>query len=597
MRHAAARTLAGLALITPVSGAGADIIRVDPGAAGDGSGATWTDAATSVQAALDLADAGDEIWIKAGTYLPPPVDIGYEITHPVTIRGGFAGNESHPDQRPADGPATVFSGDTLGNDGPDFTNREDNASGMFEMWSVADTVRFDRVTIEAVNGGPAIDAWFSSVSIESCQFQYNSLPVSLRYPVSVRVTNSRFAENQSQQSASALDVRDGFDLLISGSVFERNRSDGGPSVSATGFESVFVIGSSFTDNHSGESFIPRAAGLKIEGGNLVSAVLISNDFFGNELNGSGSRGAGAYLSNEGSNGSPAQMIVANCRFGRNQAVDNGGGLYIHNPNGSSTISNSIFVANASQNAGGGIYAVGDLTITNSVLYANSISGITGFITPTGAGVMADTQTPVRVFNSILWANNWEGHAGFPEQAWSYAGADLRASLVDALHPTLTQYYDDATFDADPGFLNPAGPDGVLGTADDDFTLSIASPCIDAGNAELLPPDRLDLDNDGDTSEPLPLDARGWPRRVDVPGTPDALPGQSPAVDIGPFEYQLADCPADLAEPVGSLDAADALAFITLFNTQDPAADLAAPFGALNFFDIAAYITTYNAGCP
>ncbi|RMH24797.1 MAG: hypothetical protein D6692_12120 [Planctomycetota bacterium] len=147
------------------------------------------------------------------------------------------------------------------------------------------------------------------------------------------------------------------------------------------------------------------------------------------------------------------------------------------------------------------------------------------------------------------------------------------------------------------FPDRRGRDGLLGTADDDFTLSLASPCIDAGNADLLPPDWLDLDADGDTAEPLPVDARGRPRRVDVPGTTDALPGQSPAVDIGPVEYQLADCPADLAEPVGSLDAADALAFIDAFNAQDPAADLAVPFGTLNFFDIAAYIDRYNAGCP
>ncbi len=57
------------------------------------------------------------------------------------------------------------------------------------------------------------------------------------------------------------------------------------------------------------------------------------------------------------------------------------------------------------------------------------------------------------------------------------------------------------------------------------------------------------------------------------------------------------CPADLAPPAGVLNFFDISAYITLYNTADPAADLAAPFGTLNFFDVAAYIGLYNAGCP
>lgn len=57
------------------------------------------------------------------------------------------------------------------------------------------------------------------------------------------------------------------------------------------------------------------------------------------------------------------------------------------------------------------------------------------------------------------------------------------------------------------------------------------------------------------------------------------------------------CPADLAEPFGSLNFFDISAYIGLYNAGDPAADLAEPTGTLNFFDISAYIGLYNAGCP
>ncbi len=57
------------------------------------------------------------------------------------------------------------------------------------------------------------------------------------------------------------------------------------------------------------------------------------------------------------------------------------------------------------------------------------------------------------------------------------------------------------------------------------------------------------------------------------------------------------CPADLAEPFGSLNFFDLAAYLVLYNADDPAADLAAPFGVLNFFDLATYLDAFNAGCP
>jgi hypothetical protein len=58
-----------------------------------------------------------------------------------------------------------------------------------------------------------------------------------------------------------------------------------------------------------------------------------------------------------------------------------------------------------------------------------------------------------------------------------------------------------------------------------------------------------------------------------------------------------DCPADFAEPFGTLNFFDMAAFLAAFNAQDPAADLAAPFGEFNFFDIGRYVNLFNAGCP
>ena len=78
---------------------------------------------------------------------------------------------------------------------------------------------------------------------------------------------------------------------------------------------------------------------------------------------------------------------------------------------------------------------------------------------------------------------------------------------------------------------------VLGTADDGLRIDAGSPCIDAGDNSAVPADVSDLDGDGDTVEPLPLDVTGCPRFVDDPSTPDTGNGAPPVVDMGAYEYQ------------------------------------------------------------
>jgi hypothetical protein len=68
-----------------------------------------------------------------------------------------------------------------------------------------------------------------------------------------------------------------------------------------------------------------------------------------------------------------------------------------------------------------------------------------------------------------------------------------------------------------------------------------SPCIDAGDTLALPPDATDLDGDGNTFEPLPVDLFNRRRVVNDPATPNTgFPVGSPqllVVDIGAIEHQ------------------------------------------------------------
>jgi hypothetical protein len=77
---------------------------------------------------------------------------------------------------------------------------------------------------------------------------------------------------------------------------------------------------------------------------------------------------------------------------------------------------------------------------------------------------------------------------------------------------------------------------VVGGADDnpgDLHLQPISPCIDAGSNAALPPDTLDLDGDGNTDEPLPIDLDGAPR----------ISGRT--VDMGVYELPITQLLLDI----------------------------------------------------
>ena len=118
--HAAALlALAFAALGSPQPArADATIYFVAPSAAGTADCSSFTNACT-LQSALGSAASGDEVWVKAGVYIPGSnVLDSFSIPSGVSVYGGFAGTEGTSDFGLRD-PATnltVLSGDMDGDD-------------------------------------------------------------------------------------------------------------------------------------------------------------------------------------------------------------------------------------------------------------------------------------------------------------------------------------------------------------------------------------------------------------------------------------------------------------------------------------------------
>ncbi|MFW6155062.1 MAG: right-handed parallel beta-helix repeat-containing protein [Planctomycetota bacterium] len=194
------------------------------------------------------------------------------------------------------------------------------------------------------------------------------------------------------------------------------------------------------------------------------------------------------------------LTLSNVTVRGNRTSGDGGGIW--ELFATVTLTNVTVSGNTAGSCGGGIFTLyGDtLTLSNVTVSGNAASSY-------GGGIYNDSGT-LTLNNSIVAMNDAGSHA------------DVRGSVIGSHN----------LFGIDPGFVRSpsAGADGVWGTADDDYgdlRLLPTSPAVNAGDNALLPADELDLDGDGDTTEPLPFDLAGNRRVV------------GPSVDIGAYEYQ------------------------------------------------------------
>jgi len=87
---------------------------VNVAATGANNGQSWADAFTDLQAALQAAQSGDEVWVAEGLYFPTATsdrNISFEPMSGVKLYGGFVGTETSLSQRDWSSHPAVLSGD------------------------------------------------------------------------------------------------------------------------------------------------------------------------------------------------------------------------------------------------------------------------------------------------------------------------------------------------------------------------------------------------------------------------------------------------------------------------------------------------------
>jgi hypothetical protein len=471
--------------------AASQVLYVNAHATGDNNGSTWPGAYQDLQDALTQAQAGEEIWVAAGTYTPgQPGDrrATFELKSGVALYGGFLGTETCREQRDPKANETILSGDLRGNDATviatsrliDSSTRADNSYHVVTGSPADETGILDGFVIsggQANSSGDEDGSGMINVWKEASSGRRGTIPPLAACPT---VVNCVFRNNAALRNGGGLYNERG-EMTLTNCRFLRNLSNapgnfgqGGGAIYNTR-SNPLIVQCQFMDNLA----LDDGAGMTNQN---ASPTLINCVFRGNRCIGGANIGVGGGIYNNNS----SHPTLINCIFNENIADPTGTGGGIFNQNGSHP------------------------TLTNCTFIGNAAGPSVGYWANGGGGMFnQDGSRPV-VTNCIFWGNrDKNGRSRFAQIAGSTSGTNTTSVNHSCIQGGWTN--GTGNIDLDPLFMAPHGPDGITGTADDDLRLAWDSPCIDTGDSSAVPPDLADLNHDGDVNEPMPFDIHGHAR--------------------------------------------------------------------------------------
>ncbi len=547
---------------------------------GANDGSSWQNAyqgSLGLQAALLSAHDAAQIWVARGRYLPAPPGgsrtESFMLKSGVALYGGFAGAESFLAQRDPTANPTLLSGDLNNNDTPNFGNTIDNSRHVVRAIGVDATSVLDGFVIRDgyANGDPVPrNNWGANLFLEGGAPVIRDCVITKGYSsnagggaaldaCSATFDRCLFSANQCQSFGGGLVDFNAGSPLITNCRFEANVGGSGTGVYVGPYFVNGQIGgnASVRDcvfiNNEGRIGAASGIGMFID---RCPVQVVRCQFIQNTTD---AGGGGLFLS-----GTASQIV--SCDFVRNEAPGDGGGaVFVSGASATASFANCRFIGNnGAFNVNGGSAVAVNCTIANN-----------SFNTPPFQGwpaVNCGGQIVLR--NCVVWGNANINHAGL---AGVLSGFGITADYCciqswDGSRPGV------GSFAADPFFVAPLGPDGQLGTLDDDVRLQVGSPCAEAGIDLLLPPDSADLDDDGNTAEPLPSDLDSRPRimkcHVDLgafeiaagePGSGDMTgDGVVALSDVEPFVAALLTAAPDCIPDVnadGHVDGLDIAVFV------------------------------------
>ena len=380
----------------------------------------WSAASNDLQSVINVAQAGDKIFVAKGTYTPNSLvntadaitskDYAFVLKNGVSIYGGFVGIEADETQRVA-GNETVLSGDLSGNDVDEISsntntymtlNKTDNVYHVVLAIGLTNVTIFDGFT---VTKGDASASTASTVSVSSKN-------IDRRLGGGIYILES---------SAN---------LKISNVKVTINRANGDGDTSGGCGSGIYVNNSTpvIEDCEITKSFnmnaAPKTAGSNYGSGMslvVASHATITNTVFAENF---GSYGGAVAIN--GSN-----PTFTNCTFKSNRGGGRGGAVDIRGA--FPTFNSCLFSENTATGSGGGaVYNyTGRASFLNCIFYKNSAA------TTNGAAYGSQTNNYGAIFTNNTFFENKNTYGG--------TATNLSAGIYIAAVGTSTSYPDKKTY--------------------------------------------------------------------------------------------------------------------------------------------------------
>ncbi len=536
-----------LLFFTPLGAIAQAATYVNGNATGNNNGTSWQDAYRDLSVAIDMTVSG-EIWVAAGSYKPSQDGVReatFTMKSNVALYGGFSGSETAREQRNPEQQHTILNGDLDGDDVPRFYlgawtsfNMLDNSFHVVTATNTDSTAILDGFTI--LHGhGRAI--FMSANPVDSGVG--GGILIDEASPT---IQNTTIEGSIAVEHGGAVYIRNGSPSFTN-TLFRNNLSGHkGGAVSIIGLTSQV----SFTDCHfEGNAAIQSFHG---EGGaiyqELTSTLRITGSTFVSNFagfrNGNGADpNQASSTSNGGAIYSWGNLAIDHSHFLYNRS-HLGGAIYTRHTSASPSlkITNSQFSGNkvtsvqsptGSRGGVGGAMAIGHNGLSEIVNV--TLSGNSG--QEKAAGLYIGANASISLENSIVWGNTVLSSGSSDEdpipavkrQISNDGDLTISYSDIEGLWvptpgedpPNPNSY--PGSIDQDPLFVDAKGPDGIIGTLDDNLQLSASSPTIDAGNNLIV--------STSDTT-----DLSGNNRFFDDLATLDSGQGTAPIVDMGAYEF-------------------------------------------------------------
>jgi len=504
------------------------VLHVRSDAPGGGDGTGWPTALADLQDALCDADgsagAVTQIWVKSGTYLP---DRGtgdrsatFQLRDGIAVYGGFSGHETTLTQRNVAANPTILSGD-LGTSGV----ASDNCYHVVTATANNGSARLDGFTISGGNangidpddgGGGILVRGGGTPHIANCTISGNS---------AARFGGGMFNSQGSQPTLAQCDV-------IGNAVSGATWPEGGGGMANQDGSSPVLIGCRFSGNSA-----------KLGGAiaNLFSSSpTLSYCVIENHTGPAGAEGGGIY----GYSG--CSPVLTHCTL-RDNSADFGGGM-VNWFSCSAKLTGCIVQGNSAAIDGGGLFNYGDsdVELINCLLSGNSTNGsgggsaslfgsdasmvnctLVGNEAASSGGGLSFFDCAPTLANSVLWGNTIGGVTSENAQVASVSSTSTLAHCI--VHHWSGALGGIGNHGLDPLLRDANGADNAYGTSDDDARLLAGSPALNTGHNAGIPGGVVtDLD--------------GRPRVVG--GTVDRGAYEYPPADAGDFD---GDGDSDLAD--------------------------------------------------